>query len=62
MPAQRKHRLCTPRKTPNASVDIGYPSVIAAHMANLAVRNNALYWRWGESVQPEFPAIGSELN
>jgi hypothetical protein len=26
------------RKTPNASVDIGYKSAIAAHMANLAFR------------------------
>jgi hypothetical protein len=26
------------RKTPNASVDIGYRSAIAAHMANLAYR------------------------
>jgi hypothetical protein len=26
------------RKTPNASVDIGYRSAVAAHMANLAYR------------------------
>ena len=42
------------RKTPNASVDIGYRSAIAAHMANLAYRRKErITWETAKSIQPE---------
>lgn len=43
------------RRTPNASVDIGYRSAIAAHMANLAYRQKQrITFEVAKSVQPEF--------
>ncbi|MBV9147535.1 MAG: Gfo/Idh/MocA family oxidoreductase [Acidobacteria bacterium] len=42
------------RKTPNASVDIGYRSAIAAHMANLAYRKKQrLTWDEAKSINQE---------
>jgi GFO/IDH/MocA oxidoreductase family protein len=43
------------RKTPNAPVDIGYRSAIAAHMANLAYRHKErVTTAMTKSMQPEF--------
>ena len=43
------------RKTPNAPVEIGYRSAIAAHMANLAYRNKRrVTMEMARSIQPQF--------
>ena len=43
------------RKTPNAPVEIGYRSAVAAHMANLAYRRKQrITWEEAKAVQPEF--------
>ncbi len=43
------------RKTPNASVDIGYRSAIAAHMANLSYRGKQrITFEAAKAAQPEF--------
>ncbi len=43
------------RRTPNASVDIGYRSAVAAHMANLSYRQKQrITFELAKSVQPEF--------
>ena len=43
------------RKTPNAPVEIGYRSAIAAHMANLAYRHKQrVTAAMAKSMQPEF--------
>ena len=43
------------RKTPNASVDIGYRSAIAAHMVNLAYRRKErITWETAKNINPEF--------
>ena len=43
------------RKTPNASVDIGYRSAVAAHMANLAYRRKArITLEEARAIQPSF--------
>jgi hypothetical protein len=42
------------RKQPNASVDIGYRSAIAAHMANLAYRSKQrVTWEQAKSMTPD---------
>jgi predicted dehydrogenase len=42
------------RQTPNASVDIGYRSAIAAHMANLAYRRKErITWETAKSIRQE---------
>ena len=42
------------RKTPNASVDIGYVSAVAGHMANIAYRRKErVTWDQARSLQPE---------
>ena len=43
------------RKTPNASVEIGYRSAIAAHMANLAYRRRQrITLEDAKAVSPQF--------
>jgi predicted dehydrogenase len=43
------------RKTPNASVDIGYRSAVAAHMSNLAYRRKQrITLEMAKSIQPAF--------
>jgi hypothetical protein len=43
------------RKTPNASVDLGYRSAVAAHMSNLAYRRKQrITLEMAKSIQPEF--------
>jgi hypothetical protein len=43
------------RKTPNASVEIGYRSAIAAHMANISYRRKQrVTLEMAKSLQPEF--------
>jgi predicted dehydrogenase len=43
------------RKTPNAPVEIGHKSAIAAHMANLAYRRKErVTWELAKSIQPEY--------
>lgn len=43
------------RKTPNASVDIGYRTAIVAHMSNLAYRRKErVTWDMAKTIQPEF--------
>ena len=43
------------RKTPNASVDVGYRSAVAAHMANLAYRRKArITFEEARAIQPSF--------
>jgi predicted dehydrogenase len=43
------------RKTPNASVEIGYRSAVAAHMANLAYRKKQrVSWEEARAATPEF--------
>jgi predicted dehydrogenase len=45
------------RKTPNATVEIGYRSAVAAHMANLAyLRKDRLTWETAKSLPPMFQA------
>ena len=42
------------RKQPNASVDIGYLSAVAGHMANLSYRRKErITWEMAKSIQPE---------
>lgn len=42
------------RKTPNASVDIGYKTAVAGHMANLAYRRKErITWETAKSTEPE---------
>jgi predicted dehydrogenase len=43
------------RKTPNASVDIGYASAVACHMANQSYRQKQrVTWEMAKSAAPEF--------
>jgi hypothetical protein len=43
------------RKTPNASVEIGYRSAIAAHMANIAYRQKQrITLETAKSAEPQF--------
>jgi len=43
------------RKQPNASVEIGYLSAVAGHMANLAYRRKErITWEQAKSIQPDF--------
>ncbi len=43
------------RKTPNANVEIGYRSAVAAHMANLAYRKKQrVTWEEAKAMAPEF--------
>ena len=43
------------RKTPNASVDIGYRTAVAAHMANLAYRRKErVTWEMAKTMKEEF--------
>jgi predicted dehydrogenase len=43
------------RKTPNATVEIGYRSAVAAHMANLSYRKKQrITWEDAKAVTPEF--------
>jgi hypothetical protein len=43
------------RKTPNASVEIGYRSAIAAHMVNTSYRRKQrVTLEMAKSLQPEF--------
>ena len=42
------------RKTPNASVDIGYKTAVAGHMANLAYRRKErITWETAKNIQPD---------
>jgi predicted dehydrogenase len=43
------------RKQPNASVEIGYSSAVAGHMANISYRHKErVTWEMAKSMQPEF--------
>ena len=43
------------RKQPNATVEIGYLSAVAGHMANLAYRNKRrVTWDEAKSMQQEY--------
>jgi hypothetical protein len=43
------------RKIPNAPVEIGYRSALAAHMANLSYRHKRrLTFEEAKAIQPEF--------
>jgi hypothetical protein len=49
------------RKTPNASVDIGYRSAIAVHMANLAYRQaQRVTLESARSITPDFEVSSSQ--
>jgi hypothetical protein len=43
------------RKTPNATVEIGYRSAVAAHMSNFSYRRKQrITWEEAKAMTPEF--------